>query len=203
MKKKILLVCSCLSIFLLGTIVLDKTIVNYNLIQADRITEARDFNELEKVSDLIIKATVLPGKENILDMTDKGRVYFGYTHTKIQINDVYYGNVSKDDIINITEEYYITDSTIGKSINTQGNYMPAKEGKKYIFFLKKYDNSTRYKDMYYPIELEKGKYLINDKTKDISSLNTLLNKDLEIGPKDSTEYKEWFKKVKEKYDEKK
>lgn len=199
MKKKILLLFSCLTIFFLGFIVLDKTTIKYNIVPADRKIAAPNFTQLEAVSDLIIKATILPEKENKLDVTEKGIPYFGYTLTKIRIDDVYYGNVSKDDILTITEEYYITDAPIGKLIHTQENYMPAKIGQQYIFFLVKYPYDTRYKDMYFPLELEKGKYLISDKTKDAFTINALSNKELEVGKKDSTEYKKWFKKVIEKY----
>lgn len=203
MKNKKVLIISVISIVLVvGIISLDATITNYHMIRADRVKLADSFDELQNGSDLIIKATILTDKENKLDVLDDGSVIFGYTITQLQVEDVYYGATSINDIIKITEEYYVTDLPIGKTINTQGNYLPAKVGNQYIFFLKKYHDDTRYKGMYFPIDLENGKYLINDKTKKISAINNLSNKELEIGTRDATKYKEFFIKVLEKYSKK-
>lgn len=131
--------------------------------------------------------------------------YYLGIHTQLKVDEVYYGDISKDNIIDITEEYFVTDSEIGKTIHTQENYVPAKIGKQYIFFLKKYGDSTKYKGMYYPIDLQNGKYLISDKlikTNSNHSINALSNEELEVGSKDSTKYMEWMIKVIDKYEKK-
>lgn len=60
---------------------LDKTMVRYHIIETERVKLANTFDELENESDLILKATILPDKENKLDILDDGTVLFGYTHT--------------------------------------------------------------------------------------------------------------------------
>lgn len=167
-------------------------------INADRIRLTSDFNELESESDLIIKAMVLPEKQTFTDKMEDGTVVFGYTITRLKVEEVFSGNTEKDDIIVITEEYF----KLGKEVFVQGNYIPAIENNTYVFFLKKYDESTRYEGMYFPVDLEKGKYLIKNKEFSADMIDDLSNSEMEIGKKENKEYKEWYKEVIRKYQNK-
>lgn len=166
---------------------------------ADRIIIANDVNQLIKESDLIVRATVLPNKENVLiyDKTDNS-VTFGYNITQLEINEILKGKTT-DQTIKITEEYYITNDIKGKTLWTQGAYMPAKENKEYLFFLKKYSNNDlNYSGMYFPIDLEKGKYVL-DGDIDLNSIDDISEEKLEVfNTIDSKNYKKFYKEVMEK-----
>lgn len=54
----------------------------------------------------------------------------------------------------ITEECYTADDALW----TQGGYLPMETGKPYLLFLTAYDDGSDYAGMYYPTELERGKY---------------------------------------------
>ena len=80
--------------------------------------------------------------------------------TQLNVTEVFKGNINEDYPINITEEYY-TLSGKGNEVYTQGNYMPAQESGEYIFFLKAYDSTSPYAGMYFPVDLEYGKYSVD------------------------------------------
>lgn len=133
---------------------------HYNILATDRLQLAPTYADLQNVSDIVVKATVIPGKENKLITADDGTVVFGYTITQLNVTEVFKGNINEDDPINITEEYY-TLSGNGNEVYTQGNYMPAQESGEYIFFLKAYDSTSPYAGMYFPVDLEYGKYSVD------------------------------------------
>lgn len=54
----------------------------------------------------------------------------------------------------ITEECYTADDALW----TQGGYLPMETGKPYLLFLTAYDDGSDYAGMYFPTELERGKY---------------------------------------------
>ena len=131
-----------------------------NILATDRLQLAPTYADLQNVSDIVVKATVIPGKENKLITADDGTVVFGYTITQLNVTEVFKGNINEDYPINITEEYY-TLSGNGNEVYTQGNYMPAQESGEYIFFLKAYDSTSPYAGMYFPVDLEYGKYSVD------------------------------------------
>ena len=133
---------------------------HYNILATDRLQVAPTYADLQNVSDIVVKATVIPGKENKLITADDGTVVFGYTITQLNVTEVFKGNINEDYPINITEEYY-TLSGNGNEVYTQGNYMPAQESGEYIFFLKAYDSTSPYAGMYFPVDLEYGKYSVD------------------------------------------
>lgn len=133
---------------------------HYNILASDRLQLAPTYADLQNVSDIVVKATVIPGKENKLITADDGTVVFGYTITQLNVTEVFKGNINEDYPINITEEYY-TLSGKGNEVYTQGNYMPAQESGEYIFFLKAYDSTSPYAGMYFPVDLEYGKYSVD------------------------------------------
>ena len=133
---------------------------HYNILATDRLQLAPTYADLQNVSDIVVKATVIPGKENKLITADDGTDVFGYTITQLNLTEVFKGNINEDYPINITEEYY-TLSGKGNEVYTQGNYMPAQESGEYIFFLKAYDSTSPYAGMYFPVDLEYGKYSVD------------------------------------------
>lgn len=133
---------------------------HYNILATDRLQLAPTYADLQNVSDIVVKASVIPGKENKLITADDGTVVFGYTITQLNVTEVFKGNINEDYPINITEEYY-TLSGNGNEVYTQGNYMPAQESGEYIFFLKAYDSTSPYAGMYFPVDLEYGKYSVD------------------------------------------
>lgn len=133
---------------------------HYNILATDRLQLAPTYADLQNVSDIVVKATVIPGKENKLITADDGTVVFGYTITQLNVTEVFKGNINEDYPINITEEYY-TLSGNGNEVYTQGNYMPAQESGEYVFFLKAYDSTSPYAGMYFPVDLEYGKYSVD------------------------------------------
>lgn len=133
---------------------------HYNILATDRLQLAPTYADLQNVSDIVVKATVIPGKENKLITADDGTVVFGYTITQLNVTEVFKGNINEDYPINITEEYY-TLSGNGNEVYTQGNYMPAQESGEYIFFLKAYDSTSPYAGMYFPVDLVYGKYSVD------------------------------------------
>ena len=161
-------------------------------IDADRIIRAYTFEELVEVSDLIVKAKVLPGKVNKEDTPEVG----GHTITKLQVLEASKGHIDPDKIVTITEGYYQDKDGIW----TYGNYLPANENQEYIFFLMKYGAKSYWSGMYYPTDLERGKYSLNDSILDnLDTIDKLSDADLEIWKDPNNEYRQWYKQVVEKY----
>ena len=57
-----------------------------------------------------------------------------------------------------TEECYTLDDALW----TQGGYLPMEKGRSYLLFLTAYPGGSDYAGMYYPTELELGKYPLTD-----------------------------------------
>ena len=206
MKKKIILISlGAVFTLVLGYFIYNSLSTELINIDSEQSIVIRDLSQLELESDLIVKAKVIGKSEQKLIYSEEiGDVVYGYNITPIEIEKVYSGDdVNLGDIINIVEEYYTGHYPNGKKyIWAIENYNPAKKGNQYIFFLKKcsdLDEDT--KGMYFPLGVEKGKYLINDKTKDISNIKKMSNEELEIGTWDSSEYKNILIDVFKKYND--
>lgn len=161
-RKSLLMVASFLLVIVavVSVISISGNKVQYNILATDRLQLAPTYDDLELVSDIIVKATVVPGKENKIIEADDGTTVFGYTVTQLNISEVFKGDVINGETITITEEYY-TLANQNNVVYTQGNYMPAQENCEYIFFLKAYDTTSTYAGMYFPVDLEYGKYSVN------------------------------------------
>ena len=114
-------------------------------LSADRVTQAATVSQLQEVSDLIVVFTP-ETQENVLSRYSDGNVTTGYTRTTGQVTQVLKGQAPAQLVI--TEECYTLDDALW----TQGGYLPMETGKPYLLFL------TDYAGMYYPTELERGKY---------------------------------------------
>lgn len=122
---------------------------------ADRITQAESVAQLQEVSDLIVVFTP-ERQENILSYFSDGNVSGGYTRTTGTVSQVLKGEPPERLVI--TEECYLADNVLW----TQGGYLPMQEGESYLLFLTAYDRDSVYAGMYFPTELEKGKYPLAD-----------------------------------------
>ena len=132
--------------------------------------------------------------------TEKGDILHGYTVTKIEILQSFKGEVAGTPV-SITEEYYTTQNMAGTTIWTQGNYLPAKEGGEYIFFLKAYEPGSKYEGMYFPVDLERGKYVVGIPDTFVPEKRGNVSAEiLELkGDKDIMEYWKWYEQVAGKY----
>ena len=86
----------------------------------------------------------------------------------------------------------------GTTIWTQGNYLPAKEGGEYIFFLKAYEPGSKYEGMYFPVDLERGKYVVGIPDTFVPEKRGNVSAEiLELkGDKDIMEYWKWVWSIK-------
>lgn len=157
-------------------------------------------DDLEQNCDIIVRARVLDGAEErkTIDKADSEAI-FGYTITPIEIIDVYRGDIKIKTKLKITEEYWTRKYPNGKKqIVAIENYKPCKQNNEYIFFLKKYINGDC-KGMYFPLGVEKGKYLVNNIIRRDTDINSLENDDMEIGSFNGNDYKKILSEVINKY----
>ena len=115
------------------------------------VTQAATVSQLQEVSDLIVVFTP-ETQENVLSRYSDGNVASGYTKTTGQVTQVLKGQAPAQLVI--TEECYTADDALW----TQGGYLPMEKGRPYLLFLTAYPGGSDYAGMYYPTELERGKY---------------------------------------------
>lgn len=124
-------------------------------LSADRLTQAATVSQLQEVSDLIVVFTP-ETQENVLSRYSDGNVSSGYTRTTGRVSQVLKGQAPEQLVI--TEECYTLDDALW----TQGGYLPMEKGRPYLLFLTAYPGDSDYAGMYYPTELELGKYPLTD-----------------------------------------
>lgn len=124
-------------------------------LSADRLTQAATESQLQEVSDLIVVFTP-ETQENVLSRYSDGNVSSGYTRTTGRVSQVLKGQAPEQLVI--TEECYTLDDALW----TQGGYLPMEKGRSYLLFLTAYPSDSDYAGMYYPTELELGKYPLTD-----------------------------------------
>ena len=156
----------------------------------ERLRLAWKPEELEEASDLVVTGQIAA----------PGRTYRGetvrYMETRLIVDEVLSGDAAAGDVIIMTEECY-TDN-FGMTLWTQEGYLPAEVGNCYLFFLKKYDDDSRYAGMCYPVDLEYGKYRIPEDTEtfsaDLQNAVTAEDRDFfQLGPDgDLDEYARWY-----------
>ena len=169
--------------------------------QISRFQRAATVSELQENSDLIVVITP-KSQENILSYYSDGNIAFGYTKTAVVVSEVLKGDVSIGDTILVTEECYTTDD--GSVLWTQQGYLPMQIDEPYLLFLMRYsDQKTDYAGMYYPTELEYGKYLLgNQEGGTTSHSSAATEEDLQIGPGgDLEKYRSWRQEVAALYPE--
>lgn len=124
-------------------------------LSADRLTQAATVSQLQEVGDLIVVFTP-ETQENVLSRYSDGNVSSGYTRTTGRVSQVLKGQAPEQLVI--TEECYTLDDALW----TQGGYLPMEKGRSYLLFLTAYPSGSDYAGMYYPTELELGKYPLTD-----------------------------------------
>ena len=160
---------------------------------ADRITQAESVAQLQEVSDLIVVFTP-ERQENILSYFSDGNVSGGYTRTTGTVSQVLKGEPPEQLVI--TEECYLVDNVLW----TQGGYLPMQEGESYLLFLTAYDRDSVYAGMYFPTELEKGKYSLTDEPLTASDSADAWEVSVIEGD-DLHDYQDWYQQITALYPE--
>lgn len=128
--------------------------------ETDRDALAASAEELPSVSDLIVVFTP-SGQETVLQTFSDGTVKTGYTRTTGTASRVLAGDLEAGETVTITEECYEAASEeSGAVLWTQGGYLPMEPGETYLLFLCAYAEDSAYAGMYYPVDLEYGKYAL-------------------------------------------
>ncbi len=199
LTKRIMVCVFALSLIIMGGMIyISNGPYTVNQVMADRVTLANSVSQLETLSDLVVLVTP-KAQENVLikDPVDNN-VITGYTKTTATVLNVIKGNVTEGQEILITEECYTTN--LNSVLWTQQGYLPMEDGDSYLLYLKAYSDTSSYKGMYFPIDLEYGKYVI-PKTAPISTMtSTYTAAQLQIGAEtDVKKYGEWYQQVVNSY----
>lgn len=160
MKKKILLGSVCalsLAIVLAAVLLPKRPIVTVCQVAASVIDQAETVSELQQVADTVVVFTPQQ-QENVTNHYSDGNVSFGYTKTIGTVEQVLSGECAAGDTLCITEGCYTTN--LGTVLWTHGGYLPMNPGERYLLFLISYDPSSAYKGMYYPVDMEYGRYVM-------------------------------------------
>lgn len=167
-------------------------VVEVNHLIADRITLANSPENLQEISDLIV--VICPqNQENILTYYSDGNVSVGYTKTTGIVTEVLSGAAAEGDEIIITEECYTTNS--GSKLWTQQGYLPMKISESYLLFLKAYSAESEYAGMYFPIDLEYGKYALTGASP-VAASTSYNAEQFEVDTAtDLSKYVEWYQAV--------
>lgn len=199
MTKRIMVFALAFSLIAMGGIVyVSNGPYTVNQVMADRITLASSASQLETLSDLVVLVTPKT-QENVLikDPVDDN-VITGYTKTTATVLNVRKGDVAEGQEIVITEECYTTN--LNSVLWTQQGYLPMENGDSYLLFLKAYENTSSYSGMYFPIDLEYGKYVIPQSAPISTMAATYTTEQLQIGSEtDAEQYREWYQQVMNSY----
>lgn len=202
MKKAILVV---LAVVLVSTGIYGVTQNNkktvYKPLNTIQLYYAGNISDLENGSDAVVLTRVLPGSVNIIPTPSAS----GYTLTELEVLQVFEGDVKVGSVLTITEEYYTIETLTEKQIRHTENYGPSTTDQEYLFFLKKYNDSTpEFSDMYFPYCVEKGRYpvfkeLLSNDLSISRSIDDYANFELNLGFENSAVYRDIFEDVKENY----
>ena len=164
----------------------------------DSLYIPEDFKAIENITDVIIRAEVLPNRENI-ELT---RNMYGFTRTKVEVTEVYRGDLEVGDIVDIIEEYfYYTDSYTGNiRLRALDLYEPAIIGNEYIFFLYfKGEPGTPREDAYQIVNITDGKFPISKDLLKVQNGDKFSHQALNIGEGDISRYLKIYNEVIKKY----
>ena len=199
LTNRIMVCVLTLSLVILGGVIyISNGPYTVNQVMADRITLASSVSQLEELSDLVVLVTP-KSQENVLikDSVDNN-IITGYTKTTATILDVIKGNVSEGQEILITEECYTT--SLNSVLWTQQGYLPMENGDSYLLYLKAYADDSSYRGMYFPIDLEYGKYMIPPISPISTTASTYTAEQFQIGTETDVEkYREWYQQVVSSY----
>lgn len=167
-------------------------------IPVDFIHWIDNLESLEELSDIIIRAEVLPEREEVILIDND----YGFTKTKLKVTKVYSGNVGVDDIITVCEEYFESTNNITGEIYLEALdfYTPATIGEEYIFFL--YDNhlvGTVRENMYEMTNIRKGRYPLTKDDLIFNKASQMPSRGLKLSEKEIATYKSIYDEVVKKY----
>lgn len=177
----------------------DPIIVQYT---GDRLRLAKSPSELWDTSDLIVVAQIAaPGIDRYHYFPGTDNIMVGYMETDLIVEEVLKGALSPEETVTITEECYTTEG--GAVLVTQDGYLPAQPGTRYLFFLSAYDGGD-YDGMYFPVDLEYGRYVLPDDSSAPTTITdlseTAQNEFFQIGPDGNIDvYSQWYAEIMEAY----
>lgn len=192
-KSKKILILALAFVFAAGVIYVSHGPYVVKQIMSERVPLAQSPVQLEEVSDLIVLAKPQVKKNVLVRDSSDHSIILGYTKTAVDVLQVLKGDASKGQRIEITEECYTTNLNL--VLWTQQGYLPMKKGNKYLLYLKAYPRDSEYQGMYFPVDLEYGKYVIFQAAA-ASEEAAYTAKQLQIGAgTDILKYTEWYQKV--------
>ncbi|MCL1912162.1 MAG: hypothetical protein FWG13_08150, partial [Leptospirales bacterium] len=110
--------------------------VKFSPMDVSLLFYASNLDALEKESDIIIHAKILPNSVNkIMAYGLIGEPSYGVTLTDVEVIEVFQGGIMKGDIITILEHYFCMETEEEIIVRHITNYAPSEIGQEYIFFL--------------------------------------------------------------------
>lgn len=184
--------------------------VEYSQQQSDCIgTLPQTLQDVEDRSDCIVQGVLQDdAKPNIqyMEVTlSSGKEQqvptFGTTVSTLKVTKTYKGNLKEGDTIPLGEEYFCIDYSDKKMVCYDGNYLPSKTGKEYLFFLvDRMSETAWWGGDYLPLDCELGRYpVVKQNSVRAQSIDSMSNEELNLGKDDAAHYKSIYKEVIVKY----
>lgn len=168
--------------------------------KGDSYYDPQSLEEVENLSEFIIKGHLLDDAKQKLYSPESGVVVYGVTVSSLEISKVYKGKLNAGETIPIAEKYYTLDEN-GETTRYELGYAPSNPGTEYIFFLNKAIDSNEFmRGFYSPMVKETGRYPV-PRTKDsgYSRLNLMSEKELNLVQENPETYKRIYQQVIDKY----
>ena len=176
---------------------------------ASTVNNPLTLNEVESLSDTIVKATFLGVVKQEGLLNSFGEYSLRFTHSQIKVNEVYQGNVQPGDILELFEPYYIKEVDGKTYLTHHENYYPCEPGKSYIMFLLEtsgIEHDSRYgflpDQKYYAFSwCERSRFpVIDTNARSETDISALSNEDLDLSPNASIGlYKKLYQEAIDKY----
>ena len=160
----------------------------------------KDLKELELLSDISIKGKVLPDSYMVLKDSTSGWVS-GYTKTKIEVTEVFSGDIKVGDIIEVAEPYYESSIESQTYFITNDGYLPSIVEDEYIWLLEKYDENSERESLYGMFNTYVGRFPASNVSPSQRSgimqfSKSVSNSELELLPESNTTlYREIFQEI--------
>ena len=169
-------------------------------VSGDMLYNPQTVEELDDLSDCIVRGTLLDDARQKLYSTTPGVVTFGVTVSSFEVSKVYKGDLKAGDVIPIAERYYTVEED-GEAVRYEHGYAPSTPNKEYIFFLIKDPEDHEFLGGFYsPMVKETGRYpVIDKKGRKLSEIETMTAEDLNIIYTKLSTYKNLYKEVIELY----
>ena len=166
-------------------------------------------NEVENLSNTIVKATFLGVVKQEGLLNSFGEYSLRFTHSQIKVNEVYQGTVQPGDILELFEPYYIKEIDGKTYLTHHENYYLCEPGKSYIMLLLEtsgIEHDSRYgflpDQKYYAFSwCERSRFpAIDTNARSETDISAMSNEDLDLSPNASTGlYKKLYQEAIDKY----